>query len=199
MTWVQTVSGVAFDLLDPTPEMVQLEDIAHALSRIPRFNGHTRSHYSVAEHSVLGCLLVPRELQTAFLLHDAHEAYIGDLTSPLKAALEDPRQREWYGTGCEHPPQDGRTRLNEIEHRIRVAIRERFGGFDLYHPQVKRADMQMLRIEADRFFPEHQRPRAWQLEGTESVPDDHPCQPECWEPWQAKRRFLEAAARLGVA
>lgn len=92
--WIQTGTGIAFDLIEPRPEMVNFEvDIAEGLSRIARFNGHVRSGpYSVAQHSVMGADFLLREtgdetLAAAFLLHDAHEAYIGDIATPVKWAL----------------------------------------------------------------------------------------------------------------
>lgn len=85
--WIQTYSGKAFDLLDPQPDMVDFDDIAHALSLLCRFSGHTRRHYSVAQHSVMVASQLPAKLQLAGLLHDAHEAYIGDISTPMKRAL----------------------------------------------------------------------------------------------------------------
>ena len=94
MTWIQTSKGRAFDLLNPTPEMVDLKVyVAEALARIPRFGGHVMSGpYSVAQHSVIGANLLGRQgadIDTcaAFLLHDAHEAYIGDISTPAQDAL----------------------------------------------------------------------------------------------------------------
>ncbi|MGV2980231.1 hypothetical protein ACERNI_08495 [Camelimonas sp. ID_303_24] len=94
MTWIQTSKGRAFDLLNPTPEMVDLKvDVAEALARIPRFGGHVMSGpYSVAQHSVIGADAImaktrDRSLAAAFLLHDAHEAYIGDQTTPVQWAM----------------------------------------------------------------------------------------------------------------
>ena len=96
MTHIVTASGTEFDLLNPQPEYVHLSDIAHALARIPRYTGHARAglHCSVAEHSVRVCRLAMRaypgpdkhDYHWAALLHDAHEAYVGDVSSPLKRA-----------------------------------------------------------------------------------------------------------------
>lgn len=92
--WIQTGAGIAFDLFAPKREMVNFEiDIAEALARLPRFTGHIRSGgYSVAQHSVLGADALLREtgreeMAAAFLLHDAHEAYVGDMATPVAWAL----------------------------------------------------------------------------------------------------------------
>lgn len=87
-TVVETYSGIPFDLLNPRPEDVRLEDIAHGLANICRFNGHTHRFYSVAEHTVR----MVRECSSDdviihVLLHDAAEAYIGDISRPMRSAL----------------------------------------------------------------------------------------------------------------
>src|SRR5690242_1952599 len=67
--WIQTYSGVAFDLLAPTPEMISIVDIAHSLSRLCRYTGHVISaNYSVAEHSILVASLLPPKLKLQGLL-----------------------------------------------------------------------------------------------------------------------------------
>lgn len=94
--WIQTTSGVAFDLLAPTVEMVRAADIAHSLARINRFSGHTLGEpYSVAHHSMLVADLLaswgaPVAVVREGLLHDAPEAYYGDTVSPVKAAWRGP-------------------------------------------------------------------------------------------------------------
>lgn len=93
MTYLQTSVQSTFDLLDPSQDGVDAEDIAHALSLINRFAGRTRLAWSVAAHSVLvACLMardgLPARLQLYGLLHDAHEAFTGDLSTPLKQAFE---------------------------------------------------------------------------------------------------------------
>lgn len=85
--WIQTASGIAFDLENPKPHMVIIEDIAHALSVSNRFNGHTRKPYSVAQHAVLVSSKCSPENKMWGLLHDATEAYVGDMVSPLKRML----------------------------------------------------------------------------------------------------------------
>lgn len=84
--YIGTWSGKRFHPWEPKLEEVDIEDIAHALSLQCRFNGHLTIFYSVAEHSVIMSNLVPRGLELAALLHDAAEAYIGDMPSPLKAS-----------------------------------------------------------------------------------------------------------------
>lgn len=78
--WIQTYTGRVFWPLDPHPKDFCIEDIAHALSRICRFAGHTKRFYSVAQHSVF----VARRCGFVGLMHDFPEAYIGDMARPLK-------------------------------------------------------------------------------------------------------------------
>lgn len=94
MSWIQTASGRPFDYLAATPDDVDLVDIAAALSKLCRFAGHTRQFYSVAQHSVLVSRLVPAEMALVALMHDASEAYMVDLPSPLKALLPGYRRME---------------------------------------------------------------------------------------------------------
>lgn len=98
MTWMLTAEGRVVDHLDPinTAAGLSVGAIAHSLSLINRFTGHTRRPYSVAEHSLLVCDILERELLTppaspwallAGLMHDAHECITGDAASPVKAVL----------------------------------------------------------------------------------------------------------------
>ena len=86
-SWIITHTGVHFDPLNAMVDMVNIEDIAHALSHICRFNGHTKSFYSVAEHSVHVSKLVPERYAKEALLHDATEAYLMDVCTPLKQRM----------------------------------------------------------------------------------------------------------------
>lgn len=94
--WQRMLSGRRLDLLDPTPMDIEIEDIAHGLAFVARWNGQTHGDfaYSVAEHSLLVEALfarlnpkAPPRWQLAALLHDAPEYVIGDMISPVKAAV----------------------------------------------------------------------------------------------------------------
>jgi uncharacterized protein len=81
---ILTYTGQYVDLVDPKPESINITDIAHALSQISRFGGHTRTFYSVAQHCVQTSHIVPVRYRLHALLHDAAEAYFGDMVQPLK-------------------------------------------------------------------------------------------------------------------
>jgi len=124
---ILTLTG-SIDLLNPDPKDIHIEDIAHALSRICRYGGHCREFYSVAQHSWHVSHLVSQENALLGLLHDAAEAYIGDVVKPLKMLLPDYRL---------------------VEQRIEAAVFERF---ELEMTQedkreVKLADEVLLRTE----------------------------------------------------
>lgn len=91
--WMQALGSVAFDLLSPKPEQIDFATIATVLARVPRFGGHTeRGAYSVAQHCEQGAQAILRDTgnrtaAAAFLLHDAHEAYVGDFAKPVQDAL----------------------------------------------------------------------------------------------------------------
>jgi len=82
-------SGLLIDINNPTPEMICINDIASSLSKICRFGGHSNDFYSVAQHSVIVASLAPEYLCREALLHDATEAYLGDVIKPLKNILGD--------------------------------------------------------------------------------------------------------------
>lgn len=138
--WQRMLSGRRLDLLDPSPLDIEIEDIAHGLARVARWNGQTLGEhpYTVAEHSLLVERLIVRFKPKATraerleaLLHDAPEYVIGDMISPFKAAL-----------GLDY---------HEFEDRLARAVRMRFG---LAEPGerlarlVKRADRASAYFEA---------------------------------------------------
>lgn len=91
MNWILTSTGKRCDLFEPDADMIDPRDISHALAHLCRFNGHTREFYSVAQHSCIVAELVPEEHKLAALLHDATEAYLGDMTRSLKQWMPDYR------------------------------------------------------------------------------------------------------------
>ncbi len=91
---IHTFSGIAFDLLNPQPEMIRIEDIVHSLALINRFNGAAIFPYSVAQHSLYVARLLPSPLKLHGLLHDAAEAYVGDMVSPLKKIMSEYKKVE---------------------------------------------------------------------------------------------------------
>lgn len=154
--WQRMLSGRRLDLLDPTPVDIEIEDIAHGLAFVARWNGQTHGDfaYSVAEHSLLVEVIygriaptAPAKWRLAALLHDAPEYVIGDMISPVKAAV---------GPG-----------YGALDERLTAAVHLRF-GLPASLPasvkkQIKKADrisawMEATQIagfsvaEADKFF-----------------------------------------------
>lgn len=92
MSCIRTYTGIMFDPLNPDPDLINLGDISHALSLLCRANEHFRNFYSVAQHSV-NCMEeakirgYSRRVQLACLLHDASEAYLSDVTRPVKQEI----------------------------------------------------------------------------------------------------------------
>ena len=126
--WQRMLSGRRLDLLDPTPVDIEVEDIAHGLAFVARWNGQTRGDwpYSVAEHSLLVETIFSRmnpgiapRWQLAAVLHDAPEYVIGDMISPVKAAV---------GPGYE-----------DLDRRLAAAIHLRFGLPAVLPPPIKKA------------------------------------------------------------
>jgi hypothetical protein len=132
--WIQTRSAKAFDLLDPQSDQIDLADICFALSNINRFTGHA-GRVSVAAHSIAVGDMLPPEHRLWGYLHDASEAYLGDVSSPLKALLP---------------------RYSMIENRIQRAIYMKFLGVPKPCAQVadlvKQADVAVMFYERDRFL-----------------------------------------------
>lgn len=124
--WQRMLSGRRLDLLDPTPMDIEIEDIAHGLAFVARWNGQTRGDwpYSVAEHSLLVEQIYARSepsarWRLAALLHDAPEYVIGDMISPVKAAV---------GPG-----------YGELDLRLTAAVHLRFGLPAVLPAPVKKA------------------------------------------------------------
>lgn len=127
---LQTFSGGTIAPHRPTAGDIAIEDIAHALSMLCRFGGHVREFYSVAQHSVLASRCVPREDALWALLHDASEAYLGDVVTPVKhlSALNGYRA---------------------VEALLQQTIYHAFGLAGDEPESVKRADQGLVLIEAE--------------------------------------------------
>lgn len=139
-TCISTWSGQWFDILDPASYDYDIEEIAHSLSNICRYTGHTNEFYSVAEHSVLVSRLVPNNLAMCGLLHDAGEAYLGDVSSPLKALLPE---------------------YKAIELQVERAIASYFGIPFPFPPEIKDADNKMYWQERQDIANNGIRDRMW--------------------------------------
>jgi uncharacterized protein len=204
--WLQTFTGKKIDVINPSRDMIDIEDIAHALSMICRFNGHCRDFYSVAEHAVMveamgSQILLRREAERnsgritspprptseivqhslALLLHDAAEAYIGDITTPIKRGLES------VGGDVVFPAHT--SKIAELERRWLLAIGEAFGlGDRLADPSdvIRQADQKVLAVEVPQLFhpvqsvwwEERERPRSVEM----AI--------QCWTSAEARRQFI---------
>lgn len=167
--WIETYTGKKFWFTNEDPDEVDIEDIAHALSHMCRYTGHCNRFYSVAEHS---CHVGFLTSDLRGLLHDASEAYLADIASPVKMLLPE------YKT---------------LEARIMRKIAKKFNlpeGFES-HDDVKRADWTMLKSEAasllpsrgkDWYFPQDIKPMIFYHLGM--------------EPYKAKDFFLRSFERL---
>jgi len=136
---IQLYSGAYFNILNPQDSEFDIETIAWALSHVNRFTGHTRFPYSVAQHSIAVSTIVPRCDAMHGLLHDAAEAFLGDVASPLKQLLPE------YKT---------------IEANVEREIFRRFGLADDMPKSVKDADTVMLLTERAQLMP-HSTDSAW--------------------------------------
>ena len=125
--WMQTNSGGRFYPLDPRPDEIDPEDIAHALSLLCRYGGHVDRFYSVAEHCVLMSEWVPPEHALAALLHDATEAYVVDVPRPLKRYLSNYRDIEGMAWRAITARFEVPARLPEVVHEAdnRIILTER--------------------------------------------------------------------------
>lgn len=194
--WLQTRSGRAFYPCSPLPEDVDIFDIAHALSMICRFGGHSRVFYSVAQHSILVAYEAERAglnraVCLAALLHDAAEAYVGDMIWPLKRAI-------------------GHLGYDDIEAQVQAAILDRFGLLKLpeeLRAQVKHFDLVLLATEKRDLMAgggiggagreaeaAREKLGAWHCD--EIAPAPERIQP--WVPAEAREAFLATFYRYSV-
>lgn len=169
--YIELVSGQNFYFLEPHPDDFVIEDIAHALSNTCRFTGHSSRFYSVAEHSVhVSNLLSGTGFELAGLLHDAAEAYLPDVASPIKQFLPD---------------------YNRLENSLMEVIAYKYDFEYPLHPAVKHCDRVMLSTEAHYLLTS--QGNNWDMWGW---PDKRPLvhagiKPSCVVPQVAKTLFLE--------
>jgi hypothetical protein len=204
MRWLQTFTGKIVDIENPTPEMIDIQDIAHALSMSCRFGGHCRDFYSVAEHSLLVETMgrpMAREIEgrkpgrerfqdkdydrlnLILLMHDAAEAYTGDLTTPVKRTID---SFSFVKEGVCTPTM-------ELEHRWLSAIGRAFGLGEALNdlpPVVQEADQQALSVEVVSLF--NPVRLEWWTDRQRPVPGtkvDYMIM--CHPPAEARRRLLD--------
>lgn len=188
-TWIQTFTGRVFDFKALDPDSLCLEDIAHALSHICRFNGHCQKFESVAEHSWLvakrASEILPEDLSLrglsiavtrSALMHDAAEAYIGDVVTPLRRALASEA-------------------LVHLEDEINSLVATRFhlDTSSEVMAVVWQADQDLLTIEQKEIMAEP--PQHW---GLPAPPEHTKIKVVSMSPAQACQTFLRAAEQYGI-
>lgn len=168
--WILTHSGRHVELPDPLPEEITITDIARGISRECRFSGQCLDFYSVAQHSVLASRIVAKEYALEALLHDAAEAFIKDIPTPLKKLLPE---------------------YSRIEGILERVIRRKFGLPDHPSAPVRLADRVLLATEKRDLMPHD--PWAWPcLSGIDPLPDKI----VPWAPEIAMKLFLYRFAEL---
>lgn len=172
-TMIQLSSGAYIDLKDPSSEPVTIRVIAHALSHLCRYTGHTRRFYSVAEHCVRASYIGDPRYALDILMHDAAEAFLGDVATPLKRQLSD---------------------YADLEHRFENIIAGKWGLRWLYDQEfkaaVKHADLVMLATEKRDLLPVSDV--IWPvLAGIDPLLETLPLEDEAGTPWLWRDKFIE--------
>ena len=168
MTWMPTVSGRAVDLVLPVREQVDFSDIAWALAHENRYHGNGQVPVSVAHHTLIGLDICPERLRPYWLLHDAHEARIGDLANPVRealAAVADAELAEGAGSTIRAALQILKRRHDEVIHAA--------AGLKMpskaQREEIAAIDARCLVLEFCTFHRPSERPRRFQREG---VPEE---------------------------
>lgn len=171
--WLQTYTGIQFWPMDPRSEEIDLTDIVHSLSQQCRFGGHTNHFYSVAQHSVLVSNRVPKKFAVQGLLHDATEAYLVDVPTPIKKYL---------------------TNYKEIEYGVAAAIGERF-DVELFYLSSEVHDADARALFTERRDLRGPAPASW------GIPRRNPFKEKIvpLSPSKAKKLFLDRCKELGVS
>lgn len=183
--WFQTFSGAQVNPMTLEPQDVHLADVAHALSMICRFNGHSTRHYSVAQHSVHGTHLAltseafatpldRQRLARWFLIHDAAEAYLVDMPRPVKYADQFHDDARWTKG------------FRSLEYAVQEICNQRFMGRQpsrSMEEAVKDLDNVMLATEREQLINHHGID--WNL----PLPP-YPQKLPIWTPEEAERQFI---------
>lgn len=130
--FIRTYLGLDFHPYNPQPEEINIQDIAHALACTCRFGGHCREYYSVAQHSVFVSLECQAEHALTGLLHDAVEAYIGDIPRPVRKGLRE---------------------FNDLEQQVWKILANKFNLPTALPADVIHADQTLLCFEFDQLLP----------------------------------------------
>lgn len=171
---IQTFTNKLFWPIDPRPEDVCIEDIAHALSNKCRFSGHTKDFYSVAQHSVIVSQVCDPEDALWGLLHDGSEAYLVDMPKPLKILPE----FQWFV---------------KVEDAVQLAICKHFGLSEKQPESTHTADRIALVTEKRDLMPPGSPERDWQKKYKEKPLEDRIVG---WSPEYAKKQFLNRFRQL---
>lgn len=170
--YISTYLGNRFYPLRGKIESINIEDIAHGLAYQCRFNGQTNAFYSVAQHSLLVASMLPDSLKLAGLLHDAAEAYIGDMVKPLKGFIPE---------------------FEKIEKQVTSEINRFFHLADIHYREIKEADLILLAMEKRDLMPNSTEP--WKAISGYAPLDEKivPMYPE-----EAKAAFLIAFSKYST-
>lgn len=204
-TWIQTLGGNWLDLANPDPAHINFRHVAMVLARVCRFAGHTeRGPYSVAQHCVEGAKAIlrdghGRDAAAAFLLHDAHEAYIGDMPTPLVGALMH------YAKDDDTLMMDSNRKAGfvvsraiqsikiELDTAIYMAAGVHYPG--PHYTLVKLYDLAMLRTERDaRLAPP---PASW-MDAVENAVPVEGCDLYPWSEDVARSAYMEMLRDFGM-
>ncbi len=172
--WLPTNSCKRFWPEDPRPEDFDINDIAHSLARINRWNGHTEKTFSVAQHSFMVSRALPDHLKLFGLMHDAAECYLGDIITPIKRLVRDV--------------------FDIVEERVMMAVANKFEFHDLYCSEeakklVKQADLRVLATEIRDLTSS-----GFITQPLTEIPLEDKIV-EIWTPQRAKREFLQEFKR----
>lgn len=169
-----TYTGKRFYLLDPKIEDIDIRDIAHGLALQCRWTGQSKFHYSIAQHSYYCSLICPKKDALDLLLHDSSEAFISDLSRPLKHYT------------------DAGTAYRLLERVIQGAIRQRF-GLKQEPKSVHIADNQMLYAEKNQIMASTAWDETLEIQQNLGVAD---IKIKRWAPEYAERMFLKRFKQL---